>query len=101
LTSENRFFLGGLEYKSYDKASYYFWGGKLLGFYVNNKGGTEDKGGQPSATPVPLLGYVMDPSCHVNFEALVPDVPNATLFAGYSITQKKGGQQSLWGLLLD
>lgn len=101
LASENRFFLACLEYKSYDKASYYFWGGKLLGFYVNNTGGIEDKGGHPSASPVSLLGYVMDPSCHVNLETLVPGVPDATLFAGYSIFQKNRRQQTLWGLLLE
>lgn len=101
LASQDRFFLACLEYKNWDKAAGYFWGGKLLGFYVNNRGGIEDKAGRPSASPVTLLSYVNDLSGHVNFEALVPEVPDATLFAGYSIVKKKSPQQSLWGLLLD
>jgi hypothetical protein len=102
IETEDRFFLGCLEYQSLDAKAMYFWGGKILGFYVNRKGGVEDRDGNPSSAPVPLLDFLIDPNAFVNFEAVTPGVPGATLFAGYSIAKKTSPYaRSLWGLILE
>ncbi len=100
LVSGNRFFLACLEYKSLPKSSTFFWGGKLVGFYINAKGEIEDENGQPSSKPIPLLGQLMDPSSHLNLDALESQTKTEDVFVGYSIGKNSKAERSLWGLLL-
>jgi hypothetical protein len=98
---EKRFFLVANEYlvihSNYPKRI--FFGGKLWGYYLDEKGRIQDKKGHFLVDPIPLIRTVLDPTLSMFVGPVAYRSPNKSCFITYHLARSNPPGDESWGLI--
>jgi len=97
--AEKRFFLVCQEYIIFSNSSYYQFGGKLWGFYMDEKGRLENKQGKHVVAPIPLTETNLDPHGRIYLGDVASRPEDNSFFIFYGLNDRQSNDDQVWGLI--
>jgi len=101
IPEEKRFFLVANEYmvihSNYPKRD--FFGGKLWGYYLDEKGRIQDKKGNFLVDPIPLIRTVLDPMLSMFVGPVAYRSRDKSIFMTYRLINSNPPTDETWGVI--